>query len=263
MPGAVLLHLGHQVSWSAWHFDPVIIAGLFFGAVSYAYGMHELRVRWSWWRTACFYTGMVAVFIALVSPLDAGAERLLSLHMLQHVLITTIGPPLILLGLPIGLLQPLLKWPSLHRAVGLLTMPVFTAGLFIVNMWFWHIPPVYDAALNHIYVHAAMHIAMLLTGILFWWPVIEPMPVPSRLGDGGRLLYLFVSGFPMGLLALLLISSGNVVYDYYEQQGTFWGISAMADQQVAGVIMGALGEAASFVAISLLFFRFLDREAAR
>jgi putative membrane protein len=135
-------------------------------------------------------------------------------------------------------------------------------ALFIINMWLWHIPPVYEAALTNLNLHVAMHVAFLGTGLLFWWPVVQPMPGLARVGEGARLLYLFVTGFPMGLLALMLVASGSPVYGYYETAPRLWGISALIDQQIAGVIMGALGEAASFLAITFLFFRFLDRDEA-
>jgi putative membrane protein len=203
------------------------------------------------------------MFLALVSPLDAAAGRLLSMHMLQHVVLTTIGPPLVLLGLPPHMLRPVLQSRSLSSLVRLITNPLVAGAVFLVNMWFWHVPPVYEEALVNLPVHVVMHLAFMATGLIFWWPVVQPLPELSRLGEGARLLYLFVSGFPMGLLALLLLSSGNVVYAFYEPPPHLWGISPLADQQVAGIIMGALGEAASFVAITFLFFRFLDREEAQ
>jgi cytochrome c oxidase assembly factor CtaG len=122
------------------------------------------------------------------------------------------------------------------------------------------VPGIYEAALTDLSVHVVMHIAFMATGLIFWWPVVQSLPEVARLGEGARLLYLFVTGFPMALLALLLIASGSVVYGYYEAPPHLWGISPLIDQQVAGVIMGALGEAAAFVAITFLFFRFLDHE---
>jgi cytochrome c oxidase assembly factor CtaG len=105
-----------------------------------------------------------------------------------------------------------------------------------------------------------MHVMFMGTGLLFWWPVIQPLPDLGRLGDGGRLLYLFATGMPMALLALLFFAANDVIYPYYDQTPALWGLSPTDDQQIAGLAMGGLGEAASFVAITLLFFRFLDRE---
>jgi putative membrane protein len=214
-------------------------------------------------RALSFVLGLTIVVLALISPLDVAAGRLLSMHMLQHVALTTLGPPLILLGLPPALIGGVMR-QAWGRPLRFLTNPVVAGSLFIVNMWLWHVPPVYELALNHHdTVHALMHASFLVTGLLFWWPVIQPLPEPGALGDGARLLYLFATGMPMSLLALLLLASGNVVYGYYEAPPYLWGIKPMPDQQVGGLIMGALGEAAAFVAITLLFFRFLDRDQER
>ena len=256
---SLLLHSGHEVSWSAWHFEPTVDAGALLVAGLYSVSIVSSRA-FSWPRIACFSLGALAMLTALASPLDAGAERLLSLHMLQHVILTSIGPPLVLLGLAPAQIRPLLGSRRLSRAARAVTNPLVAAALFVVNMWFWHVPAVYQTALNDLPVHVAMHVAFMGTGLLFWWPVVQPLPELSRLGEGARLLYLFVSGFPMGLLALLLLASGSVVYDYYEEAPRLWGISPLADQQIAAIIMGSLGEIAAFIALSYLFFRFLDRE---
>jgi putative membrane protein len=168
----------------------------------------------------------------------------------------------VLLGLSQEMLRPLFRPEPVRRVGQVVTNPVFTATLFIVNMWFWHVPPVYEEALNQLPVHIMMHVLFMGTGLLFWWPVVQPLPDLGHLGDGGRLLYLFATGMPMGLLALLFFASDTVIYSYYQQVNPLWGIGPKDDQQVAGLIMGALGEAASFAAITLLFFRFLDREEA-
>jgi cytochrome c oxidase assembly factor CtaG len=254
----LLLHLGHQVG--TWSLEPSVVTGAFIALAFYAYGVTTLKDAFKGWRAASFTTGVIVMFLALVSPLDSGADRLLSLHMLQHVALTTVGPPLLLLGLTPALLQPVLGRSLINRVARTVTHPVFAGTLFIVNMWLWHTPPVYGAALDHLPVHITMHVAFMATGILFWWPVIQPTPATGYHGDGARLLYLFATGMPMGLLALLFFASSGVIYDYYETANRLWGISATDDQQIAGLVMGALGEAASFAAITILFFRFLDHE---
>ena len=94
-----------------------------------------------------------------------------------------------------------------------------------------------------------------------WSP--QPLPEPGSMKEGARLLYLFATGFPMELLALLLLASNGVVYEYYNPEPHLWGIAPLPDQQVGGLIMGGLGQLAAFVAITLLFFRYLDQEDAR
>ncbi len=256
----VLLHSGHVVSWSAWVIDPEVISGTFIACSFYLYFTLRQPGGFNWLRAASFYTGVAVIFLALVSPLDVAADRLLSLHMLQHVILATIGPPLVLLGLPPGMTDPLFSFRFTGTLLRNITNPVLTAPLFIVNMWIWHVPQLYEAALNNLQVHAMMHTAFLATGLLFWWPVIQPSPSISRVSDSARLLYLFVSGFPMALLALFFIASNKVIYSFYAQAVPLWGISTIADQQVAGLVMGVFGEAAGFIAITILFRRFLDRE---
>lgn len=253
-----LLHIGHQFRIDSWNFEPTVVSLSFIICSFYAYFAIRQRGGIDWPRAVLFYTGALIMFVALVSPLHAGADRLLSLHMLQHVLLTTLGPPLVVLGLTPAMLEPLTRPGLLGRAARVFANPMFAAFAFILNMWFWHIPPVYQLALTHEWAHATMHVAFMASGIIFWWPVIQSTPV--RLGEGGRLLYLFVTAMPMGFLALLLIATNSVIYSHYETTERLLGLSPIEDQQVAGVIMGALGEFAGFIAITLLFFRYIDRE---
>ncbi len=259
----VILHAGHAVTWSAWHLDASIIAGVFVVAGLYVYSL-QFSPRFEWWRPAAFFAGAALMFLALASPMDAAAHDLLSMHMLQHIVLTTFGPPLVLLGLPSAALGHFLPMGTRRFAFARqLTAPFVAGPIFILNMWLWHVPPVYEAALTNLGVHIAMHVAFMATGLLFWWPIVAPLKELSIAGGPARLLYLFVTGFPMGILALLLLSSETVIYDFYQTQPRqLWGVSPLADQQVAGVIMGSLGEAASFIAFSLIFVKYLlDSEA--
>jgi cytochrome c oxidase assembly factor CtaG len=253
-----LLHSGHPVTWSAWHFEPTVIGIAVIVVGLYIYGL-KFAGQVEWWRPACFFGGSLVIFLALASPLDAASDYLLSMHMLQHVVLTTFGPPLVLLGLPPQTLRRLLPAGSArYRAVAVLTLPFVAGALVLVNMWVWHVPPVYETALTDIPVHIAMHVAFMGMGLLFWWPIINPVPEMATYGNGTRLLYLFVTGFPMGILALLLLASQTVIYDpYLAQTQRLWGVSALTDQQMAGVIMGSLGESATFLAFSLIFMTFL------
>ena len=253
-----LFHIGHRFALDSWNFEPTVVSLSFIIVSFYAYFAIRQPGGINWPRALAFYTGALIMFIGLVSPLHGGADRLLSLHMLQHVLLTTLGPPLVVLGFTSAMLEPLTRPGALSQVARVLTNPLVAAFIFILNMWFWHVPPVYQLAVTEDWFHALMHVAFMATGIIFWWPVIQA--TPTRLSEGGRLLYLFVTGMPMGFLALLLIATNSVIYDHYETTERLLGLSPIEDQQVAGVIMGALGEFASFIAITLLFFRYIDKE---
>lgn len=258
MTSAPLLHLGHRFAIDSWNFEPTVVSGAFIILTFYAYFAVRQEGGVNWARALSFYTGSVIMLMGLVSPLHAGADRLLSFHMLQHVLLTTIGPPLVVLGLTYQMLEPLRRPGLLSEAARVLSNPVVAAMIFTVNMWFWHVPPLYQLAIDRDTVHATMHIAFMGVGILYWWPVLQA--TPTKLSEGGRLMYLFVTGMPMGFLALLLIATNSVIYPHYDTTERLLGLSPIEDQQIAGVIMGALGEFAGFIAITLLFFRYIDHE---
>jgi len=262
-PIALLLHGGHDVAWDAWDLKPTVVGGAFAVVMLYSSALLRDEAPVDWRRLGAFLLGVAAMLLALVSPIDAASHRLLSMHMLQHVLLSTVGPPLVLLGLSPGLLAPLTRWESARRLLRLATNPVVAGTLFMINMWLWHIPVLYETALNDLGVHITMHVAFMATGLLFWWPVVRPLPELARTSEMVLVLYLIATGFPMGLLSLLFFASGSPVYDYYDTAERLWGVSPLIDQQIAGLIMGALGEAAAFVAVTFLFFRFLDREEAR
>jgi cytochrome c oxidase assembly factor CtaG len=253
-----LLHIGHRYAWGSWNWEPTVVAGAFIICSYYAYFSLRQPGGIDRLRAISFYAGAASMFLALVSPLHAGADRLLSLHMLQHVVLTTIGPPLVVLGLAPAMVEPLGRPGVLREIARVLANPLVAALGFTLNMWFWHTPPIYQEAVTNTAVHATMHVAFMASGILYWWPVIQS--VPAKLTEGGRLLYLFATGMPMGFLALLLIATNTVIYSHYESTPRLLGLSPIEDQQVAGVIMGAIGEFAGFIAISLLFFRYIDRE---
>jgi putative membrane protein len=262
LTGALLLHSAHAVSWGTWDIKPSVLGIALAVAGAYGYALLSDKEAITLRRAAFFLAGVLVMFLALVSPLDAAAHRLLSMHMLQHVALTTIGPPLILLGLSPGMLRPLLAHAGVRDIARLATNPAFAGTLFIANMWLWHVPWFYTAALEHLSVHITMHIAFMGTGLLFWWPVVCPLPQLGRASEIVLILYLIAVGLPMGLISLLFFAAGSPVYDYYAAGERLWGISPLIDQQLAGLVMGALGEAAGFVAITVLFLRFLDREEA-
>lgn len=160
---------------------------------------------------------------ALTSPIDAGAGRSFAFHMLQHVVLATFAPPLIVLGLKGWPAQELFATPvgSLLRFA---TKPLLAAPLFLANMWFWHVPVIYDRAVSDLPWHISMHLAYIGTGLLFWWPLIVPRG-RYALSPAGGLLYVVVSGFPMMILAFFLLASQNPIYESYRNAPIPWRMS--------------------------------------
>src|SRR5687768_3745264 len=133
-----VLHGAHDFSWSAWHLEPSVFGAALIVVGIYIYAANRPGSGIDLKRVLLFAIGAGSMIFALVSPLDAGAHRLLSLHMLQHIFLTTIGPPLVVLGLPPGTLRGLFISPRLGAALRAVTTPVVAGSLFILNMWLWH-----------------------------------------------------------------------------------------------------------------------------
>jgi cytochrome c oxidase assembly factor CtaG len=188
------------------------------------------------------------VLVALGSGLDSYDDRLLSAHMLQHMVLLLLAPLLLGLGRPALLtlmaLSPARRAPlarRLARCRGLTSVPA-CLGMFWAVVLLTHLPGFYDAALRHPVLHDAEHASYLLAGGLLWWPLLSSDPLPSRrLGGLGMLLYLLVSMPPMALVGAVLNRQASLIYPAYAAPGQALGISAVADQAQAGAIMWVAG----------------------
>ncbi len=226
-----------------WHFD----AGLEAVAALYLllYAWATLRVRtWPAWRAACFAAGVGVVLVALQSGVDGYDDRLLSDHMVQHMLLLMVAPVLLLLGRPVTLalraLRPAQR-PGAARAVALmrpLAAPLPALAIFAAVVLGTHLPGFYDATLRHPLLHDTEHAAYLLAGLLLFTPLLDADPgARRRLGGVGRLAYLIAASPAMALVGAYLNDSTSVVYAPYASAARALGISAVLDQRRAGAIM--------------------------
>jgi cytochrome c oxidase assembly factor CtaG len=203
---------------------------------------------------AAFAAGCVLLLFTAVTPLDALSYHLLTAHLLQNVILAEWAPALLVLGIPPGLAAELADLPGAR----VLTRPPVALGLWLVTYFLWHLPRLYDAALENDALLHLEHACYLLAGSLLWWPILQD--APQRLSSAARALFLFLAfllASPVGLLLALL---PEPVYDYYVEGGGLWGLNPHADQQVAGVTM-ALEQAIVFFAVfAFFFFRFLAEE---
>src|SRR4051794_2385331 len=182
-----------QAILSSWSFDPGIVLGLAIALVLYARGwviLHRtLPQRFPPWRLLVFTAGLATLWLAIASPLDAFSDLLLSAHMVQHLLLMSVTPPLILLGAPfLPLLRgfsrkfarngigPFLVWPALRRFGHGITTPVFCWVMMAVTLYAWHVPAAFDLALRSPAWHKVEHLSFLAASLLFWWPVVRPFP---------------------------------------------------------------------------------------
>jgi putative copper resistance protein D len=225
---------------------PLVVTGLIYGA-----GVRRCRqIRglggFPRSRVLFFGAGLAVTYVALQGPIDAQADLLFSVHMVQHLLLTMVAAPLLVLGTPVTLalrassprarrrvLLPILK----SRAVRVVANPLVGWSVFILVMWGSHFTSFYEAAIRNDGVHALEHVAYLVSAMLFWLPVVGLDPIPSRLSHAARLLYLFLAMPQMAFLGLAIYSSDHLLYQHYATVAGATSASALADQHLAGVVM--------------------------
>ncbi len=241
-PSLLGLLSGHwQLDWAL-----SVQAAVF--ACVYLWGVHRCRRRWPVRRTCSFVVGIAVVVVALESGLDTFDDRLLSVHMVQHLLLLMVAPLLLLGGRPALLALRALPAPerrtlaaALHRTRRF-TGPLWCLAAFTVVVLITHVPSFYDATLRHPAWHDAEHFSYLIAGSLMWWPLLDGDPSPARrLGGFGRLLYLLAAMLPMVLIGAYLNRHPTLVYPAYGPPAHALGVSAVIDQQQAGAIMWVLG----------------------
>jgi putative membrane protein len=254
----------------AWTWQPSIVLGSLLLAGGYLYAVGPGRVRFagaepvSRWRVAAFLGGVAVLFLALASPLDALSDHyLLSAHMVQHMLLTYIMPPLLLIGAPGWLVRPLLRSWLVRPLLRAWTRPMPAFAVFNLLFGLAHFPVIYNFTLEHELAHIALHLLFMATAVVTWWPLLSPLPELPRLSYGQQLLYICLQTIPSGLIGALITLSGGVLYPTYAAAPRVTALSARADQQLAGLIMWVGGWAIFFVVLTIVFFVWASREQVR
>ncbi len=218
-------------------------------------------------RLVSFLGGMTLVLIALCSPVDRLGEQLFFMHMVQHLLLLDLAPILVLLGLTKVLLRPLTRrLVRIERAAGPLAHPVFAIALYVVTMAFWHVPAIYDAALEQPVLHVLEHVSFGVAGGLYWWHLLSPIRARQRLGGMGPVVYMLATKVLVGLLGIMLAFAPDAIYDFYQRQPGYWGLSPGTDQAVGGLVMALEQSIVMGIALVFLFVRALgesEREEQR
>src|SRR6266487_576586 len=251
-----------------WSWEPSILIGtaLIVGLYLYAVGplrkRYHLAERVKRSQVVYFLLSVFLIFLALVSPLDElGDSYLFSAHMVQHLFLTIIGPPLLLLGTPEWLVKPALRNKVIFNIAQVLTYPAVAFVLYNVDFWLWHAPPLYNATLENQYIHILEHLTFIIFGLLYWWPIFSPSKELPRLSIGGQILYLFLSGMPSVLLGAGLTFTPPL-YAPYIAAPRIWGISAATDQQRGGLIMWIPVSILCIVIMSVLFIHWMLQQEA-
>jgi cytochrome c oxidase assembly factor CtaG len=206
------------------------------------------------WRQVCFGAGLATLAIAPFSPLGHISEELVIAHMAEHLLIGDLASLLLVLGLTRSLLQPVLAIPAFNR-LQFLAHPAVAFPLWAFNLFLWHLPALYQDAYGTAPVHALEHASFLLFGCLMWMPVFGPLPKPTWFSAGWKVGYVIGVRFTGAILGNVLMWSGSVLYPIYAPGERYWGISPLADQSTAGVVMMIEG---TFLILGVLAWVFFE-----
>jgi putative membrane protein len=269
-----------EALWQAWNWDPWILGGLALAVGLYARGVQRVWRKAGFgrgvsaWQAAAFVGGVLALFAALISPLDALSASLFSAHMVQHMLLLMAAAPLVVLGSPpalaawalpqawfVRIARPLRQNRWAYRLWQAFTLPVSVWLLFAGLVGAWHIPFLYQAAVRDDLVHFLEHASFLGVALLFWWTVAE-FGKPGRLSLGAGVLFLFTAALQSGILGALMTFSATAWYPEYAASAAEWGLTPLEDQQLAGAIMWIPGGFVFLLAALTLMARWFQKAEA-
>jgi putative membrane protein len=261
---APMLHVGATIRLSSFSVHPSTVVGLLALAALYAWRVrnrpdsepHDAR------RTTLFLTALVLMFFALNGWVhDLSDTYLFSAHMVQHLLLAMVVAPLLVMGTPGWMLRPALRAPGVGPVARFVTQPLRAFAIFNVVLAAWHLPPLYNAAMDYHELHIAQHLMFLAASVIMWWPVLSPLPELPRLSYPGQMLYLFLMTIPMSIVSVYIAYSDAVLYPAYARAPRLWGISPLEDQLIGGLLMWIPGGLYFFAVISVVFYRWQQREA--
>ena len=248
---------------TSWSFTPAVLVSLTAYALIYT-------VRWARsrrqggaraagvGRLVLWWSGLAALFAALVSPLDRMGEQLASAHMVQHLLIADLAAIALTLALTRHILRPVTRRiQRIEERAGIFGHPVFGALAYAGTMWFWHIPAMYDATLTNGLVHVLEHLSFAAAGLLYWWHLLSPIRSRLRLKGLGPVAYMAGTKVIVGFVGIVLTFAPDLLYDGYAREGELLGMDDLDDQRVAGLIMALEQSIVMGIALAWLFVRML------
>jgi putative membrane protein len=251
---------------TSWNLEPLQLAPTLLAAFAYLRRTRTLARRGQpvpGWRQFLFWLGIALVVAALNSPIDElGEQHFFFVHMAQHVLLGDLAPLCFVAGLTGPVLRPVLALRPVEK-LRVLTHPYVALPLWAVDLCVWHIPFLYDAALHHTAVHAVEHALFFTCGGLMWSPVLETLPAPAWFGTGWKLGYIALVRIIETVLGNVFIWSNSVFYPAYRHVDPLWGIGAVHDQNLAGIVMMAEGGFVTLAALAWLFLRLAEEGELR
>jgi putative membrane protein len=262
MPVA-LLHVGARLSLTSFSVHPSTVIGIIALAILYEWAARRFIPTTSRRRPrrALFHGALVLMFFSLNGWLhDLGDSYLFSAHMVQHLVLALVVAPLMVMGVAGEMLRPALGLRGVTPVARWLSKPTHAFAIFNVVVAGWHLPPFYNYALSHHPVHIVQHLMFLTASVIMWWPILSPLPELPRLSYPGQMLYLFLMSIPMAIVSVYISYADSVLYPLYASAPRVWGITPMNDQMLGGLIMWIPGGLFFYGIISVVFFRWQQRD---
>ncbi len=240
---------------------PSVLAGTGALAGAYIATARALPARVAPRQALAFAGALFTILVALDGPIDALADaRLFTAHMAQHLLLGYVLPPLLLLGLPDAMLRPLLRIRALAPVARVLTRPLVAFAAFSGFLVVLHLPPVYERMVRDPSLHVLLHLGLMATGVLGWWPLLSPLPELPRLTYPGQMLYLFLLLIPMAAVSAPIALASAVIYPWYAAGPHPFGVTPLTDQVVGGLLMWVGAGLYLMAVFSMIFFRWASRD---
>jgi cytochrome c oxidase assembly factor CtaG len=250
-----------------WSFTPSVLMMLAGQATLYGFLIYlackdghwgtDVKLRHPLW----FGLGLLWIFIALISPIDALSNTaLLSAHMVQHILLAIVAPACLLLGTPRYWVRYVFEFRWLKPLLAVAVHPLIVIVIFNAVLWVWHLPALYEGALRDVNLHIVEHMMFLTTGVLLWLPVLHDVPLNRPLSYLGKIAYLFFTMISSSILGAIFTFSQSLIYTFYGNAPLAFGLSPMDDQQLAGAIMWVPGGGLLMAAIMITFAAWLQNE---
>ncbi|MCC6175104.1 MAG: cytochrome c oxidase assembly protein [Chloroflexi bacterium] len=270
MPSPILMLQTQPIpdfSWTSWSGDSTLRAGLVLLAGVYLLGIGPLRTRYrlgppvSKARIACYLLGVLVLFMSLEGPIhELSDSYLFSAHMVQHMLITYAGPPLLLLGMPAWLIRPVFRLRGVGQVARFVTRPILAAVIFNFVFAAYHLPQIYDTIQADHTFHIAAHLAFIVLATIAWWPVLSPLPELPALTYPLRMVYVFAQTLSGFLVGSFLSNAQTPVYTAYALAPRVMGLSLVDDQRLGGLIMWVIGGLYLLLVYSAIFFVWVNAE---
>jgi putative membrane protein len=255
----VLLHTTDRIDWLRWTIHPSTVIGIIALGALYGWGLRSAERAGdppTLAQRVAFAAGLIVLFAALNGPIhDLSDSYLFSAHMVQHLLLTMLVTPLLLIGTSGGMLRPILTRPALAALARHATTAAAAFVIFNVTLIAWHLPPLYNLAMSDHRVHIVQHLCFLAASVLMWWPLLSRVPELPPLSRPLQLLYICLLMIPMSVVGMIITYADEVLYPAYESAPRVSSLSPQQDQLVGGLIMWIPGSVIYIAILTVVFFK--------